>query len=78
MQIASNQIVVLCICVCNSPAWERNPDFRRCRNVAGVLSGVKRATHCHFIYTALLIGSWFTMSSLNHSTYLIATKRNIE
>jgi hypothetical protein len=57
-----------------SPSWGRNPDFRRCRNVVVLLSGVKRVTYCLFLFTAFYIGSSFTLSSPNQGQMIINTK----
>ena len=56
----------------------RNPYFRRCRNAVVFLSGVKLATHCHFLFTAFLTGSSFALSPPNQGQILINTKYSIE
>jgi hypothetical protein len=42
--------------VCTLTFMGRNPDFRRCRNVVVLLSGVKRVTHCHLLLNVSVLG----------------------
>ena len=74
VQIASNLIAVVCMYV-YSHSWERNSDFRRCRNVVALLSSVMLATHCH-VFT--VIGSWFKILSPKQVQILIITKHVTE